>query len=386
LRLFRKLIDQTTAAIEVVDPETLRFLDVNDRSCQDLGYTRDELLSLNVTDIDPIANQASMARIDHVIDQSGCLTFESLHRRKDGSTYPVEINLKRVQLDRAYVVNVVRDITGRKRVDEALRGKSEALTEAQRLAGLGSWEWDTQADTVTWSEELYRLVGRDPNLPAPSFKEYHSLFTAEGWERLQHAVSGALQTGTPYELDMEIIGSGSGTKWTIARGEPVHDAGGRVIGLRGTVQDITARKQAEQAQRESEEELRLILDSTAEAIYGIDLECRCTFCNPACLRALGYEHARELLGKNMHHLTHQTRGDGTSFPAEECRILRTTRTGEGVHVVDEVLWRANGTSFPAEYWCYPQWRGQDLVGAVVAFVDSPRANWRMRPSRVCAAS
>jgi PAS domain S-box-containing protein len=369
LRLFRKLIDQTTDAIEVVDPETLRFLDVNDRSCHDLGYTRDELFSLKVTDIDPVVNKASMARICQAINQSGGVTFESLHRRKDGSTYPVEINLKRVQLDRAYIVNVVRDITERKRVDEALRGKSEALTEAQRLAGLGSWEWDAEADTVTWSEELYRLVGRDPNLPAPSFKEHPSLFTAESWERLQHAVSGALQTGTPYELDVEIIGSGAGTKWAIGRGEPVRDAGGRVIGLRGTVQDITARKQAEQAQRESEDKLRLILDSTAEAIYGIDLECRCTFCNPACLRALGYEQAHELLGKNMYQLTHQTCGEGTPSLVEECRILRTALTGKGVHGVDEVLWRANGTSFPAEYWCYPQWRGQDLVGAVVAFVD-----------------
>ena len=128
-------------------------------------------------------------------------------------------------------------------------------------------------------------------------------------------------------------------------------------------------RMAEGYLRESEDKLRLILDSTAEAIYGIDLEGRCTFCNPACLRALGYEHADELLGKNMHHLIHQTRGDGTPFPVEECRIVQTTRTGKGVHVDDELLWRANGTSFPAEYWCYPQWRGEQVVGAVVAFID-----------------
>ena len=86
---------------------------------------------------------------------------------------------------------------------------------------------------------------------------------------------------------MEIIGSGPATKWAIARGEPVRDTDGQIIGLRGTVQDITERKQADEALRESEEKLRLILDSTAEAIYGSDLEGRCTFCNPACLRAFG---------------------------------------------------------------------------------------------------
>jgi PAS domain S-box-containing protein len=127
LRLFRRLIDQTNDAIEVVDPETLRFLDVNDKCCRDLGYTRDELLSLNAKDTDPMVNDESMVSIGERIDQSGFVIFESLRRRKDGSTYPVEINLKRVQLERAYLVNVVRDITERKRVEESLRQKSEAL-------------------------------------------------------------------------------------------------------------------------------------------------------------------------------------------------------------------------------------------------------------------
>jgi PAS domain S-box-containing protein len=245
LHLFRKLIDQSSDAIEVVEPETLRFLDVNDRACLDLGYTRDELLSLSVRDIDPGVDESSAARIGKELNESGFVTFESLHRRKDGSAYPVEISLKRVQLDRTYNVNIVRDITERRRVQEALRSKSEELTEAQRLAGLGSWQWDAQADTVRWSEELYRLHGLDPELPAPSFKEHPRLFTAESWERLQGAVWGALQTGTPYELDMEVIGPGPTTRWTVTRGEPVRDAGGQVIGLRGTVQDITARKLAD---------------------------------------------------------------------------------------------------------------------------------------------
>jgi PAS domain S-box-containing protein len=133
-----------------------------------------------------------------------------------------------------------------------------------------------------------------------------------------------------------------------------------------------ARTRAEEARRESEDKLRLILDSTAEAIYGSDLDGRCTFCNQACLRALGYEQVDELLGRDMHPLIHKTCGDGTTLPVEECRLFRATRTGIAAHVDDEMLWRANGTSFPAEYWCHPQWRGQEVVGVVVAFVDITR--------------
>jgi PAS domain S-box-containing protein len=247
LRLFRKLIDESNDAIQVVDPKTLSFLDVNDKCCRDLGYTREELLSLRVFDIDPTLDESFLARIHKEFDQSGSMTFESLHRRKDGSTYPVEVNKKRVELDRVYAVNVVRDITQRKQIEEALRQKDEELTEAQRLAGLGSWQWDARTKQVIWSEELCRLIGHDPNLPPPRREEFPGLFTPESWVRLQRAGKEALQTGISFELDMEVVGSGPTTKWAIARGEPVRDAGGQIIGLRGTVQDITERKQAEAA-------------------------------------------------------------------------------------------------------------------------------------------
>jgi PAS domain S-box-containing protein len=127
--------------------------------------------------------------------------------------------------------------------------------------------------------------------------------------------------------------------------------------------------QSQLALRQSEDKLRLLLDSTGEGIYGVDLEERCTFCNPACIRALGYGGVDELLGKNMHDLIHYARVDGTLYPVEECRNFRAVRAGQGIHVDDEVLWRADGTSFPAELWSYPQRRGQEVVGAVVAFID-----------------
>jgi PAS domain S-box-containing protein len=133
--------------------------------------------------------------------------------------------------------------------------------------------------------------------------------------------------------------------------------------------DITTRKRAELDLREREEQVRLLLDSTGEAIFGIDLDGCCTLSNAACLRLLGYGHPRELLGKHMHRLIHHTRLDGTSYPVESCPIYRAYLQGEGVHIEDEVLWRADGTNFPVEYWSYPVRRVQEVVGAVVTFVD-----------------
>ena len=129
------------------------------------------------------------------------------------------------------------------------------------------------------------------------------------------------------------------------------------------------RFRASETLREREEHIRLLLDSTAEAIYGIDLEGRCTFANSTCARLLGYADTKQLLGRNMHSQIHHTRSDGSPYESEECRIFRAFRQNQGVHVDDEVLWRSDGSSFPAEYWSHPISHDGRVAGSVVTFLD-----------------
>jgi len=135
------------------------------------------------------------------------------------------------------------------------------------------------------------------------------------------------------------------------------------------VEEIAERKTKEEALKKSEEQVRLLLNSTGEAIYGIDLYGNCTFANPSCVRMLGYADAAQLLSRNMHRLIHHSHADGTPMRTEECRIYKAFHEGRQVHTDDEVLWRADGTSFPVEYWSYPQVSGGKVSGAVVAFID-----------------
>ncbi len=120
---------------------------------------------------------------------------------------------------------------------------------------------------------------------------------------------------------------------------------------------------------ESGELVKLLLDSTPEGIYGLDLEGNCTFCNPACLQSLGYQDSEDLLGKSVHMVAHHTRSDRTPYPTEKCPIYLSFRAGKGTHVDDELFWRRDGTSFPVEYWSRPIHRGEKVIGAVVTFVD-----------------
>jgi PAS domain S-box-containing protein len=117
------------------------------------------------------------------------------------------------------------------------------------------------------------------------------------------------------------------------------------------------------------QQFKLLLDSTAEAIYGMDLKGICIFCNPACAQVLGYERVEDLLGRNMHDLIHHTRIDGSPYPVSECRIYQAFREGKGTHVDSEALWRADGASFPVEYWSNPMSCGGETIGTVVTFLD-----------------
>jgi len=135
------------------------------------------------------------------------------------------------------------------------------------------------------------------------------------------------------------------------------------------VKDITSKKLIEKELIESEERLRLIFDSAAEGIYGLDNNGNCTFCNRASLILLGFSHEDELIGKNMHNLIHYSHNDGSPFLQEDCKIFKAFIKNEGDHVDDEVLWRKDGSSFPAEYWSYPIIREGKTLGAVVTFTD-----------------
>ena len=130
-----------------------------------------------------------------------------------------------------------------------------------------------------------------------------------------------------------------------------------------------AHARAEAARLEHQERLGVLLNSTAEGIYGVDTQGICTFVNPACLRMLGYERPEDMIGKTVHALIHHTYPDGRPYPIEECHVRLSTREGRPVHADDEVHWRADGSSFPVEYWSHPIYRNGVLDGAVVTFVD-----------------
>jgi len=132
--------------------------------------------------------------------------------------------------------------------------------------------------------------------------------------------------------------------------------------------EIAERTRAEKAIKELLLQNRMILESAGEGIYGLDLEGKTTFINPAAAKMIGYE-PEELIGKFQHSILHHTKPDGTPYPKEECSIYASFKTGTVHHVDDEVFWKKDGSSFPIEYTSTPIWKDGKLTGAVVVFQD-----------------
>ena len=190
---------------------------------------------------------------------------------------------------------ITKDITELKRAEDALVSVQESLKEVNRLAHIGTWDWIIKNDTVTWSEELYNIAGRDPTLPAPTYAEHPRVYKPASWDLLSSAVTRALATGEPYNLELELVRPDGSIRWVNAFGGVKCDGKSKVIGLHGTVQDITGRKQAEDALRKSDENFRSIFENNSAAMALIEPDTTISMVNKEYCNLSGYTK-QEVIG------------------------------------------------------------------------------------------
>ena len=274
LSLFRTLIDQSNDAVEVVDPATLRFLDVNERECKDLGYTREELLSMTVYDINSGVDEATRAKVLEILQRSGSFVMQGTHRRKDGSTFPVETSLRYVQLDRDYVVTFVRDITERKKREDALRESEDRYRDLVEHSEDLVCTHDLDGNLLSVNEAPARILGYSVEelLRIPM----RNLIVPEGQELFEAYLERLRTSGKP-ETGILCVITRTGEVRTWEYHNTLRTKGVEKPIVRGMAHDITERRQAEEAVRQSEARFRVALKDSPIAVFNQDCDLRYTW-------------------------------------------------------------------------------------------------------------
>jgi two-component system cell cycle sensor histidine kinase/response regulator CckA len=254
-------------------------VDANAQACESLGYTLDELIGRSPQDFDANVTEAGHAALRLALDGGRAIGFDTHHRRKDGTTFPVEVRIRRFQLDGVvHTVSVSRDITARMRVEEALRAKTEALaiseerfSLAMRGATDGLWDWDLVTDRVYYSPRWKAMLGyAEGDLPN-TVETWRTLLHPDDAVEAEQRVADYLGGRIPaYEIEFRMRHADGSYVDVLSRGYATYDADHRPIRLVGTHVDITERKRTETALRESELMLRRAQEVAALGSWTFD--------------------------------------------------------------------------------------------------------------------
>ncbi|MBL8490895.1 MAG: PAS domain S-box protein, partial [Rhodocyclaceae bacterium] len=319
-------------------------------------------------------------------------------------------------------VGTSTNITARKQIEEAVRASEE---HSRNLAAMLRLMCDNVPDMI-WAKDLDKrylfankafcaqllnAVDTDEPLGKTDMffarRERDSHRNDPNWhtfgELCQDSDAVTLERGVPSVF--EEFGNVKGRLvYLDVHKAPFLNEKGEVIGTVGSARDITERKliEAELARHRqhleglvqerteallaTEARASHILQSAADGLYGVDVDGRITFVNPAACQMLGYT-AEQMVGRSAHELFHSRRGDGTPYPKEECPTHDAVRDGREVRVDHEVFWRADGRVIPVMYAVHPMLRDGRNVGAVISFVDmtAQRAAAEAREQALLAA-
>ncbi|MDD5388599.1 MAG: PAS domain S-box protein [Gallionellaceae bacterium] len=302
LARFRTALDASDDAIYLIDRARMRFVDVNQTACKQMGYSRVELLSMAPQDIKPLLEERDLARkFDQILaDTTRAGRIETLHQRKDGSTFPVEVALRGfVSEGRPMLVAVARDISQRKQAEAELKESEERFRATFQQAAVGIAHVAADGRWLRVNEKLSAIVGysREELLRLDFQSITHPDDLSEDLEYMRQVLNGEIDS---YRVEKRYLHKDGGTVWAGVTVSLVRTPGGQPKYFISVIEDISARKQ-------TEESLLLAQRALEASGNGIVItDCRqadnpIVYVNPAFERITGYQ-AAEALGRNCRFL------------------------------------------------------------------------------------
>ncbi|NTW36207.1 MAG: PAS domain S-box protein, partial [Syntrophobacteraceae bacterium] len=302
LLLTQFAVDQAPEAIFWMTSDA-RFFYANEAACQSLGYTRQELLAMTVHDVDPDFPPEVWASSWIDLKERKTQQLETLHQRKDGTRFPVEVIARYLTFgDQEYNLAFVRDISDRKHIEQDLYEQKELLAKTQEIAHVGSWLFEPGASRLTWSEETYRMFGLGSQERAVTHDDFINAVHPDDREAVLAAYSHSLQQQhDTYDIEHRIVRKDTGEIRTV-REKCLHerDEAGTVLRSIGMVQDITERRLMEGELRNKERMLSSVFRSAPTGI-GVVVNRTLMMVNDKVCEISGYRQ-EELQGQSTRML------------------------------------------------------------------------------------
>ncbi len=248
---FRGFFDFAPIGIAVANVTNYRFESVNQAFCQLLGYSEVELLDFSSCTTISLSEDWELERPYAEAMMQGETNFYQIEKRyikKDGTIIIGSLTtttLRDQDGNITHLIGMLQDINDRKLAEEHLLKSDAHLKAAQRISNLGSWEFDLQTGAVIWSEEVFRIFGRDPAIGTPTYLELRKSTHSDDWEYFDRVVQNAIATCQSYEVEYRICWADGTLIYVLARGEIICDLMGKAIQIIGTILDISDRKLAE---------------------------------------------------------------------------------------------------------------------------------------------
>jgi PAS domain S-box-containing protein len=324
---FRTIFDSANDGILIADIAGNKFLDANRTICAMLGYSKEELLRLGISDIHPeeslpsvIENFESMTSGDHP------LVTNIPIKRKDGLLFYADINSSLISMDgQECILGIFHDTTERLHSEDLLRAQGKRLAESQRIAHIGSWEHNLVTNEANWSEELFRLLGLDPANDNEDFNLFFSMVSPDDQPLLKKSIEETLKLRKPFNIDYRFLRNDGETRVMRAIAELIPDNSGELVVLSGTAQDITEQKEFEEKIQESEIYIRSILDSVDEGFIVVDHDYRVITANSAYCDQVGMP-LNQVLGNFCYEVSHNN-SRPCHEEGEDCSVKHVFETG-----------------------------------------------------------
>ena len=270
---FEYFFNETSDLICIANLENGHFLKINKAFSNKLGYSESEFISKKIIDyIHPEDIEKSLDKLKNLCEGLNSINFSNRYLHKDGTSIWLQW-ISTFNMKTKIIFAIARDITEIKNTQEKLILNEKLLNEAQKMAKIGSWEFDLITNDLFWSDELYNIFEIDKNVKENLYQIYLNKIHSEYREPLQELINNAILEKKNYEIEHTIITNDNKTKWILGFGEPIVNEEGEVIKLRGIAKDITTKKEIEAAIK-SKESAELANKAKSEFLANMSHEIR----------------------------------------------------------------------------------------------------------------